>query len=182
MNGERFTKTQTNAVLAGLRMLQCYIDGERAGGFDLERMSAAADLFLTQTKHRHGIDALGDRVNDANTVLVLEQVPVPGEGWWTVIGEWPDGEVGPFIEPVVAKNPYEACAKMRSKHGSDLTITSVHPGKLRTSVADRVWTDVNEMGVCLDADCKALFTGGDGYNGYCPGCSDKRETEGVHGD
>ena len=96
---------------------------------------------------------------------------------WTVIGWWEDShEV--FVGLYPAPTALAAAAKARGE-GEELVVMSVHPGHINPSVPDSEWLSVNDQSVC--DGCRELYDdGGDGFDGYCPSCADKREAEGVY--
>lgn len=79
---KRLRQDQHDAILAGLRMLACYMKARQANGgpYSKAQMVAAADLFVQAGHDLSGrqIDALADAVNDSSRTLAFV-VAMPDE-------------------------------------------------------------------------------------------------------
>lgn len=65
-----FTPAERDAVLAGLAMLQVFIEGENTGGFDLDALSAAANRYYArETADGCDLAALVAQLEGAETAV-----------------------------------------------------------------------------------------------------------------
>ena len=104
---------------------------------------------------------------------------------WTVFGRRESTDEY-FTDYVDADTAVAAATAVRVEQGEEVVIISVHPGRIPPAVPDDEWEHVNEMLVCENANeqidgCEGLYDdGGDGFDGYCPTCADRREESGAN--